>query len=58
MKPEEIAGLCVVAIITYALGVILTLRFTRADWQDEAVKHNKAEYYLDKEQKRRWRWLP
>jgi MFS superfamily sulfate permease-like transporter len=47
-------GLGLGLIFGFAIGCALTLE----DSADEAVAAGKAEYYLDENNERQWRWLP
>lgn len=47
------AGLIVGVLIMSAI-----LSFLNSGWRREAVDRGKAEYYLDQNQNRQWRWLP
>ena len=37
-------------------GIIFGCKITDEYWQDKSVEHNKAEYYLDNNYKKKWRW--
>lgn len=38
------------------IGFVIGAVTTKKDFRDEAVDHNKAEYYLDNNNNRQWRW--
>ena len=57
------AGLtaCAVVALLLLVGVVtyVATRDTRnLAWRTEAIKQGHAEYYLDAEHERQWRWLP
>lgn len=47
-------------VASFAVGVlcgfILGLAALASDWKRDAVRNGKAEYYLDKNHKKQWRW--
>lgn len=52
-------------ILTLVLSVALAALFglvthgcTADQWRNEAAKQGHAEYYLDENHQRQWRWLP
>lgn len=49
-----VGGLCVLLLVLI-LGTA-TNAHTERSWQDRAVKDGKAEYYLDANNVRQWRW--
>jgi hypothetical protein len=49
-----IIAVCVVFGVVYAIGYA----GGKAEMQDEAVKIGYAEYYLDAEHNKQWRWKP
>ena len=44
-------AMCLVLFMTLATGAC-----TEQTWQDRSVKAGKAEYYLDADNRRQWRW--
>lgn len=38
------------------LAMFVTFELLDAKWRKEAVKQGKAEFYLDENHKRQWRW--
>ena len=46
----------VAAVLLFA--IVATRAVVTEGWQNEAVKVGHAEFYLDKEHQRQWRWLP
>jgi hypothetical protein len=53
-----IAGICVLGVIIYACGHSSGCDETREEWERKTVTDGKAEYYLDKNNERQWRWKP
>lgn len=50
-------GMIISAIIAFC--ILMWIVKAREDyWKDDAIKHGKAEYYLDEKHERQWRWLP
>lgn len=47
------AALCIFVVL---MLVIASGTCTERTWQDRAVKAGKAEYYLDADNVRQWRW--
>ena len=54
---KQIIGLCVLAFLVCVLLVTITMKLHRAHWEDEAVNSGHAEYYLDEDHNKQWRWL-
>ena len=50
------------AVLVSFVMIVLTLSFwsgvKNREWHDRAVKAGHAEFYLDKDNNRQWRWLP
>jgi len=44
------------AFLAFCIGGSEGDRFARESMQDEAVRAGHAEYYLDKDNNRQWRW--
>lgn len=53
-----IVGLCFIWIGGAGFGFIIGHTTTTLQWQEDAVKAHKAEYYLDSNNIRQWHWLP
>jgi uncharacterized membrane protein len=47
-----------VGLFWVVIAVILTICMSNRIWKTEAVIHGKAEFYLDNDYNRQWRWLP
>lgn len=45
-----------IAIIVGVIGFLSGSTFAEKYWKQEAYKHGKAEYYLDQNNERQWRW--
>lgn len=62
MSPDETksfwCGSVVAVIGTFILSSFLYTNFMTPDesWHRDAVRHGKAEFYLDGNQDRQWRW--
>lgn len=58
MKDER--AMLFVLFLGIAFGAVagwaITKDCTNFNWKREAVKHGKAEYYLDSNNERQWRW--
>jgi len=55
---ESSEWILVFIMIIVCLGILsITHNITTYSWKNEAVKEGHAEYYLDKEHNRQWRWL-
>jgi uncharacterized membrane protein len=48
----------IVGLICVILAVWLSIAVANTIWRVEAVEYGKAEFYLDKNHNRQWRWLP
>lgn len=55
---REIPIVIMFALLCFVLGAIMGAVVGFSDYKDEAVRQGKAEYYLDQNHKRRWRWKP
>lgn len=51
------SGMCLGCILGGIIFGILLGYLTDRSWRNEAVKQGKAEYYLDGNNQRKWRWL-
>ena len=61
MKDNNELGVFFAGLVTGILMFMGLLYFTgntSAQWQDKAVAHGAAEYYLDENYSRQWRWKP
>ncbi len=45
------------ALIAFGIGGYLACESTGSFWRSESVKHHAAEYYLDANHDRQFRWL-
>lgn len=60
MNGEEDSPLgCLVIFLIGGLiaGYLMGRDFNVEQWKQEAVSHGAAEFYLDQDNKRQWRWL-
>jgi uncharacterized membrane protein len=48
----------IIGLICVGIAVWLSVAGANAIWKIEAVRHGKAEFYLDKDYNKQWRWLP
>ncbi len=48
----SLVGLILSLVVAYTLGGFSAIDFM----QDDAVKHNHAEYYIDSGNEKKWRW--
>jgi hypothetical protein len=53
---ELILPLLVLAIVTHGIAFLLGQVFEWSDWRNDMVKRGFAEYYLDENNVRQWRW--
>lgn len=59
MNDEQLGDWCAITVIlaSVALAVAWIIHgATESAWREDAVKHNKAEFYLDQKNERQWRW--
>lgn len=59
MKEDLTAGVtvgCVIGIIGVIISSFGVYNASETRWKNDAVKHDKAEYYLDQNHERQWRW--
>jgi hypothetical protein len=55
---ELMVLLCIAFIVGFFTGTYC-MKVRQANlWQKDAVAHGKAEYYLDKDHDKQWRWKP
>ena len=58
LKVSECLGLVALVFILGFIGGVIACEGVNGDFKNEAVKLGKAEYYLDKDFNRQWRWKP
>lgn len=50
-----LAGLTVASLVYIGI-IVFTGALSKSTWQERAVKAGKAEYYLDADNNKQWRW--
>jgi len=53
---EKDIGVCI-ALVLIVLAATIAVALTTMHWKDLAIKNNAAEYYLDSNYKRQFRWI-
>ena len=53
-----VGGLVVGTMLGLIFGIFVMVPTVEARWEGDAVEAGHAEYYLDKDNERQWRWLP
>lgn len=56
-NPTGLSLLILFGFLLISFGVFSIAEVVNSNWRQEAVKHHGAEYYLDQNHERQWRWL-